>query len=450
MTDVDRESTLAKDLRLVRNDPDVDTEAIISAFRTLETTLWTISSERDQHDSVFYAARNACAVINDIRKCRPAGTGSDGGEVRWPRADQADENVADPEPPLPHRATGAAGSPARIAVDQPDLEQIAPEDAGGSASDRGMPEPEPPAPVPPAPVVPGRDPETDVSVVVAQLWQDLGADQQNERWAGTSEPLGDGAGQRWQDLHLMLLRLPKPAAVKYRAAARDQVRKRAARWPSELFPAGDAAELPPLTAVGFAGLVVGSRTERNPAIAAAAGAVVGLFPDLVPLFSDVVAVLNLDDRLWHSLEAVSRRPARLADPDARTKYQDAVLNRLRNLSTVTGAANTLNAMVAVDETVRSLFHLPIASGQSWWGDLRRRSQRLVETAATTAGATLRDPTDTYTLLAKAGIVSGDEAWLPSDHGSTGRGTIRTSLRLAYRLSEQEPWTPGRVLMDSAD
>jgi hypothetical protein len=192
----------------------------------------------------------------------------------------------------------------------------------------------------------------------------------------------DPAGQ-WIAFNCALLRLPRKLAETWRAQASQAVPVAPDDAPLAL-PALDSAEdlvLPwPDRGVRGVRTVVGA--APLPEVAQALGSLPAQDATgkaLAALASQVLTIARLDPEALY-FESLTPRPRPLAEASARTDHTRELLTRLGGYpaAVLEGPERALETLIAVDEAVCSVAHLPPATDPaSWWNGLASRSHELV-------------------------------------------------------------------------
>ncbi|MFF5262831.1 hypothetical protein ACFY4C_28210 [Actinomadura viridis] len=232
---------------------------------------------------------------------------------------------------------------------------------------------------------------------VTELLDGFHADRAVREHLGDARRPADPA-RAWVAFNCALLRLPGPAARDWRGRAARAAA--AAPGAPVALPALDQAEdlLLPRPDLGIRGIRTAVGAAPLPEVARALAplpAADPAGPALAALASQALTVAGLDpDALY--FESLTPRPRPLADPSALADYTRELLTRLRAYAAAMpeGPARALEALIALDEALCSVAHLPPATDPgSWWNGLAARSHELVFTLAGGLGgrARVREP-----------------------------------------------------------
>jgi hypothetical protein len=282
-----------------------------------------------------------------------------------------------------------------------------------------------------------------------QVARQLDADTIRAWQTRAADPAADPA-DLWRAVQLRLLRLPEPLARRFRGELRDI----AAQPPSadpwlEVGPGEPEVLLAPFNGDG-----AGVRSVADPRLddevldslgdlRGPAGNLPAEATELAQICSAMLAVSSVDDDLWLCLESLQfTRSARLSE-DGRRRLRHEVAGRLRQFARYPPAsAEAVRALLAVDEAVHAVVHLPVAARGSWWDRLWQRSRVLVEQQAARACAAGQDVEVRPLILGYQDIKGLSDNDVAVDIGGQP-GDVLACLRMYGRIAGQE--LPGRVL-----
>ncbi|MEW2357212.1 hypothetical protein [Spirillospora sp. NPDC029432] len=259
----------------------------------------------------------------------------------------------------------------------------------GPAAPRPVPA-EAPAAGPVAEPAAGPDP-------VAELFDRFHADRAVREHLGETRRLPDPARQ-WLAFNCALLRLPRKTAENWRAQAAAAVPPAAGGPAATVLPALDVEEelILPWPDQGIGGVRTALGADPHPEVARALGdrrdpAV----RTLAALASQMLTLAALDPDAFY-FESLTPQPRPLADPAVMAEYTRELLTRLDAVPSVPGAdpLRSLEALVAADEALCSVAHLPPAADPaSWRNALAARSHELVfaQAAGLAGRARVREP-----------------------------------------------------------
>lgn len=265
----------------------------------------------------------------------------------------------------------------------------------------------------------------------------------------------------WRALHMCLLRLPEPVASRWRARCATLATPASAAAASgpgwRILPGESEVVLVPQGPPG-AGQEDGIRTSADGRVDDEVLDALGLgraggrevpadvanAMELARLSTLVLDLTELDENLVMCLESVLFMGSKRIDAKHRQLYRADLLGRLREYARrEVGTADSLEALIEIDEAINSLTHRPPAAAGSWWAQLRQQSRRMAERAAAAmrqAGADVevlplglryrdvRDFTAGNDVAARTGGKPGD---------------VLACLRLWTRIGDQT--IPGRVM-----
>lgn len=221
-----------------------------------------------------------------------------------------------------------------------------------------------------------------VSVLFDRFYEDRAVQEH----LGDARRRDDTPARQWLAFNCALLRLPRKLAETWRVQAAQAARVPASPDGLITLPALDSGEdliLPwPDQDVRGVRTVVGA-----PAIPEVARAL-GIDDDptakaLAALASQVLTIAALDPEALY-FESLIPQPRSLSDPSARADYARELATRLASYPAAarTDRARALDALVALDEALCSVAHLPPAADPaSWWNQTAARSHELVFTLA---------------------------------------------------------------------
>jgi hypothetical protein len=191
----------------------------------------------------------------------------------------------------------------------------------------------------------------------------------------------------WETIQLRLLRLPEPAARQIR----DDLWRSAGHPPAasswrDLASAGGSGEalVAPLDGAG-PGVRASSDPEPDEEVLACLSRCEAA--ELAQVCSALLTAAEIDDDLWLCLESLQFGSAVRLDDAGRRRLRREVIGRLSEYARHRPYSDaSVQALVAVDEAVHGVVHLPVAASGSWWERLWRRSSDIVERQAEKARA----------------------------------------------------------------
>ncbi|MFC5751811.1 hypothetical protein [Actinomadura rugatobispora] len=251
---------------------------------------------------------------------------------------------------------------------------------GGLLDDPAEPVPAGPAPPPAAVAEPAPEPAPDP---VAVLLDRFHADRAVREHLGDIRRQDDPARQ-WIAFNCALLRLPRKTAESWREQAARAVPAAPDAPAPLLLPALDSEEdlLLPWPDQGIRGVRTAVGAAPVPEVAQALAPVPPQDPTgkaLTALASQVLAVAELDPEALY-FESLTPQPRPLAQASARADHTRELLTRLAAYPAALrdGPSRALEALVAIDEALCSVAHLPPAADPaSWWNGLASRAHELV-------------------------------------------------------------------------
>ena len=231
-----------------------------------------------------------------------------------------------------------------------------------------------------AAVEPVPEPEPDP---VTDLFERFRADRTVREHLGDLRPQ-DHPADRWIALNCAMLRLPRKTADAWREQAARAVPVSPHDPAPILLPALDSEEdlLLPWPAQGIRGIRTAVGAAPVPEVAEALAPLPPQDPTgkaLAALASQVLAVTELDPEALY-FESLTPQPRPLSQPSARADHTRELLTRLAAYPAALrdGPARALEALVAIDEALCSVAHLPPAADPaSWWNGLASRAHELV-------------------------------------------------------------------------
>jgi hypothetical protein len=271
-------------------------------------------------------------------------------------------------------------------------------------------------------------------------------------WQTRSAESDAGSADLWRAMQLRLLRLPEPLARRLRGELWDI----AAQPPSadpwlEVGPEEPGGEI---LLASFDGNGAGVRTAADPQLddevldslgdlRGSAGSLPAEATELAQICSAMLAVSSVDDDLWLCLESLQFTRSVRLDEDGRRRLRREVAGRLRQFARYPpGSAEAVRALLAVDEAVHAVVHLPVAARGSWWDRLWHRSRVLVEQQAARACEAGQKVEVRPLILGYQDIKGQTANDVAVDIGGQP-GDVLACLRMYGRIAGQE--LPGRVL-----
>lgn len=265
----------------------------------------------------------------------------------------------------------------------------------------------------------------------------------------------------WRALHLCLLRLPGPVASGWRGRCATLATPAQAAAPAgpgwRILPGESEAVLVPQGPPG-AGQEDGIRTSADGQVQDEVLDALGLdraggrevradvadAMELARLSTLVLGLTELDENLVICLESVLFMGSKRIDGKHRQLYRADLLGRLREYARrEAGSADSLAALIEIDEAVNSLTHRPPAAAGSWWAQLRQQSRRIAERTA----ATMRQAGADVEVL-PLGLRYRDVREFTAGNDVASRtggkpGEVLACLRMWTRIGDQT--IPGRVM-----
>ena len=242
----------------------------------------------------------------------------------------------------------------------------------------------------------------------------------------------------WEWLHLQVLRLPRGAGIEVRASA--------------LGLAGaeeDGRLIPSSTAMGHPGW--SSDAEVRHQVLERLGAVAPDWQGLTGLVVDVLSVLRRSPDLVTGHSGWARETdQRLSSDLLRRDHEQIVLDAV---SVLAKAPLPFDAVVGVDEAVRSVFPYPLPAPDSWWAGLGRSSAQILTELAPRFGAevVVLDPQHPPTLQQLDGQLDiPGRVMIRVPRHQAGR--FLWQLRLGYRFPGDDAVASGkgaRILVGEA-
>jgi hypothetical protein len=317
----------------------------------------------------------------------------------------------------------------------------------------------------------GPVPQADVTDRLTEDWRsflrDLAGDnvmlsrlgtRTARRWAlAAGDPDASRAGE-WDSVQLALLRLPGGVARRFRAEIWRFLghEPRATTWSEVLAPdGGDTILVAPVDGEGT-GLraLTDAKPDREVLDSLSAqrgseGELSVTAVELAGLCTAVLKVADIDAELWLCLESLQFSTCVQLTDEGRGRLRHEMMGRLREYARrPPGSAEALRALVAVDEVVHGVIHLPVAAAGSWWEGLSRCSRSLVEREAKAVRA-IGHAVEVRPLILDYRSVRDDTGGndVPVNVGGQP-GDVLVCLRVYLAIDGQQ--RPGRVLYRASE
>ncbi|MGH2415758.1 MAG: hypothetical protein ACRDEA_19120 [Microcystaceae cyanobacterium] len=174
---------------------------------------------------------------------------------------------------------------------------------------------------------------------------------------------------------------------------------------------------------------------------------------LASLVSICITSIDIEPDLHHALETVYKfdtMPLH-SNSEQRKKYIEALTERFQRTLKAEESANSLSllkAWISIDEAINSLVFVPPADSDSWWGELQKRSRRiLIDKIAKRAKEDGHDVRIQVLsgLYADIRGLSSKDYDLPLKVGGIP-GEVQACLRVHARINNEA--FPGRVIFRS--
>ncbi|MDZ7966423.1 MAG: hypothetical protein RM368_15840 [Nostoc sp. DedSLP03] len=166
---------------------------------------------------------------------------------------------------------------------------------------------------------------------------------------------------------------------------------------------------------------------------------------LAIIVSTLLNLIDLDPNLHHALKSVNFASVQpLTIPTERSKYTEALIdrfNRVKAAELSTNSATILRTRLDLDEAIHSVVYLPtVDRDTSWWSKLQREARQTLISRAKQYGGQIQQLWGAYADVWKR---SKDD--LEIDIGGV-RGQVSACLRVYAKIDGEE--LPGRVLYRS--
>lgn len=298
---------------------------------------------------------------------------------------------------------------------------------------------------------------------ISHLGKIFESDADLRRYLGNFQLKSQTDSDLWNEIQRKLLRLPKQMATSWREKALKLAQEAGAKIGTDTsnllqLPFKDNEDIYPglKGTVQAKGLCLSKEAPLNSQVLQE-NKFGNLSEDLYLLASLVsicISFIDLEPDLHHALETVYKFDAipLHSNPEQRNKYIAALTERFQRTLKAEESGDSLSlfkAWISLDEAIHSLVFVPPVDSDSWWGELQKRSRRIlirkVAEKAKEEGHDVRIQ-ELSGLYADIRNLSSKDYDLRLRVGGTP-GEVQACLRVYARINNEG--FPGRVIYRSS-
>ncbi|MEM7552677.1 MAG: hypothetical protein AAF378_00990 [Cyanobacteria bacterium P01_A01_bin.84] len=313
-----------------------------------------------------------------------------------------------------------------------------------------------------APSIPSNLTPTDESNTDKfKLWhlkENFESDPELRRYLGDFQLTSQTDSDLWNEIQCKLLRIPKNMASSWRKRALELAQEAGSKEDAsnrDQLPFKDNEDIYSglKGSVRAKGLCLSKEAPLKPEVLLESKS--EDFSEDLYLLASLVSIcitfINLEPDLHHALETVYKFDtiSLHSKPEQRKKYITALTQRFGHTLKAEKNADEeplsfLKAWIAVDEAIHSLVFIPPVDSDSWWGELNKRSRRILRKIAQKAqdqghDVRIRELSGLYADIRSSSSKDYD---LPLKVGGIP-GEVQACLRVYARINNEG--FPGRVI-----